>query len=60
MDDERLGRPSRFTDENHANQIKDLVLKSRHLSIRDLAIIIIWLNSINFGGPIRRQTHVPH
>ena len=34
---ERPGRPSASTDDQHDNQIKELVHKNRRLTIRDLA-----------------------
>ena len=36
-DKERLGRPSTLTDDDHIQKVKDLVLVSRRLTIRDIA-----------------------
>ena len=36
-DKERLGRPSTSTDDDHIQKVKDLVLVSRLLTIRDIA-----------------------
>ena len=38
---ERPGRPSTSTDEQHANQTKELVQQNRRLTIRDLADTIV-------------------
>ena len=37
---ERPGRPSALTDEQHVNQIKELVHKNRRLTVRDLTDMV--------------------
>ena len=37
---ERCGRPSTSTDDQHVNKVKQLVLKNRRLSVKDLADMI--------------------
>ena len=37
---ERSGRPSTSTDDQHVNKVKEIVLKNRRLTVKDLADMI--------------------
>jgi len=45
-DENRSGRPLTSTDEQHVNEIKNLIIKNRRLIIRDLADTV----NISFGS----------